>query len=182
MPLQASNTFTIKVATAAQSLPDPTTVSGRTLDLVNDGAVSTVWSSTGALPFQVDGIGLATLTVPRGGTARVQSDGVRWVLIRPVGSRPSFAGTSVTDSSGNATFSFAAGLFPAAPVVTGTAQFPASQNPLDLRIVTLTATSCVINVKQSPTLVVLSLSVLGIAANIAGVTIHLLASPAGATS
>lgn len=181
MSLWNFSTHTISATSATESLPDPTTVANRTLDLVNNGSVSAVWSSTGALPFQVDGVGLATLTVSRGGTARVQSDGARWVLIRPVGSRPAFAGTAVTDASGNATFSFAAGLFPAAPVVTGTAQFAASQNPLDLRITTLTATSCVINVKQSPTLVILSLSVLGIAANIAGVTIHLLASPAGAT-
>jgi len=181
MALHSLDAHTIKAGSAAESLPDPTTVANRTLDLVNQTAVPAVWTSTGALPFQVDGVGLATLTVPRGGTARVQSDGTRWILIRPVGSRPAFAGTAVTDASGNATFSFAAGLFPAAPVVTGTAQFAASQNPLDLRIVTLTATSCVINVKQSPTLVVLSLSVLGIAANIAGVTVHLLASPAGAT-
>lgn len=181
MALHSADTHIIKAATATESLPDPVTVGGRTLDLVNQAAVAAVWSSIGALPFQVDGVGLATLTVARGATLRVQSDGARWVLVRPTGSRAAYANTAVTDASGNATFTFAAGLFPAAPVVTGTAQFPASQNPLDLRITTLTATSCVINVKQSPTLVVLSLSVLGIAANIAGVTVHLLASPAGAT-
>ncbi len=96
-----------------------------------------------------------------------------------VGMRPAFRATAVSDASGNATFTFPAGLFPAAPVAVATQQFAASQNPIDLRIVTLTATSCVVNVKQSPTLVVLSLSVLGVAANIAGVTVHLVATPAG---
>ena len=182
MPLHDSGSHTVKASSATESLPDPVTVSGRTLDMVNNTAAGTVWSSVGALPFQVDGVGLATLTVARGATARVQSDGVRWILIRPTGARPLFAGAAVSDASGNATFTFPAGLFPAPPVVSTAVQFPASQNPLDYRVTTLTATSCVVNVKQSPTLVVLSLSVLGLAANIAGVTVHLLAVPKGVTT
>lgn len=181
MTLHSNDSHTIKAASATESLPDPTTVSGRTLDLVNANAAAAVWSSTGALPFQVDGVGVATLTVARGGSARVQSDGARWVLVRPVGSRPGFAGTAVSDAAGNAVFAFPAGLFPAAPVAAAVIQLAAGSNPVDYRIVALTATSCTVNVRQSPTLVVLSLSVLGVAAPLAGVTVHLVASTAGAT-
>ena len=181
MALHSADTHTVKANTATESLPDPTTVSGRTIDLVNNAAVAAVWSSTGALPFQVDGIGLATLTVPRGGTARVQSDGTRWVMIRPTGARPAFAGTAVTDASGNAVFSFAAGLFPLVPVVSADIQFAASNNPIDFRVTALTATSCTVNVRQSPIVVVLSLSVVGASAPLAGCTVHLIAAPAGTT-
>lgn len=181
MVLRDTDSLVLETATATESLPDPATVSVRTHDLTNTGSVTAVWGSTGATPFQVDGVNVATLSVPRGGTARVQSDGTHWVLIRPVGSRPGYAATATSDASGNATFSFAAGLFPAAPVVTAAIQFAAGSNPIDYRIVSISSTSCTINVRQSPTLVVLSLSVLGVAAPLAGVTVHLHATPSGTT-
>lgn len=95
--------------------------------------------------------------------------------------RTIFAGSAVTDASGNATFNFPAGAFSAPPDVAAAIQFPAGSNPIDYRIVTLTALQCVINCRQSPTLVVLSLSVLGVAVAIAGVTVHALAAAPGTT-
>lgn len=91
----------------------------------------------------------------------------------------SFRGSAVSDAAGNATFNLTAAGFAAAPTVTAAIQAAASNQPIDFRIVTLTATSCVINVRQSPVLVVLSLSVLGVAAPLAGVTVHLHAIEAG---
>lgn len=93
----------------------------------------------------------------------------------------SFRGTAVTNAGGNATFDLTAAGFTSLPVVTGELEFPPGSNPIDFRITNLTTTSCTVNCRQSPTLVVLSLSVLGLAANIAGVTVHLHAMPAGAT-
>lgn len=98
---------------------------------------------------------------------------------QPGGVRPYFAGTAVTDVSGNATFTFPAGLFGVPPTVTAVQAAPASNNPIDLRVVSVTATTAVINVRQSAVLIVLSLSVLGLSAPLAGVTIHLHATPAG---
>lgn len=164
------------------SLPDPASVPGRSHDLTNTASSSAVWGSVGALPFSVDGVGLATLTVPRGSSLRVQSDGTRWVHIRQSGSRASFAGTAVTDAGGNAVFTFPAGLFPVAPVAEASVQAAASSNPIDYRVTALSATGATVHVRQSPTLVVLSLSVLGVSAPLAGVTVHLAATPPGTAS
>lgn len=180
MPLHDVSAYVIEGFTAAESLPDPVGVNGRTHLLVNSHTANAVWSSVGGTPFSVGGVNVATVTIGRGSALQVQSDGTRWVA-RSSNSRPFFAGTAVTDASGNATYAFPAGLFAAAPVVDVAIQFPAGSNPIDYRITTLTTTSCVVNVRQSPTLVILSLSVLGVAANIAGVTVHLIATPAGAT-
>lgn len=181
MPLHNTDSLTIETATAAESLPDPTTVGGRLHELVNTGGVTTVWSSTGATPFTEGGVNVATISVLRGETKQFQSDGTRWIAKLKAGGRAFFAGTAVTDGAGNATFAFPVGTFAAAPVVDSAIQFAAGSNPIDYRVVTLTATSCVINVRQSPTLVVLSLSVLGVAAPLAGVTVHLIATPTGTT-
>lgn len=99
-----------------------------------------------------------------------------------VGVRPAFTGSAVSDASGNATFAFPAGLFSSIPDVALAIQAAASNQPIDFRIVTLTATSCVVNVRQSPVLIVLSLSVLGVAAPLAGVTVHAIAAMAGAVN
>lgn len=96
------------------------------------------------------------------------------------GARPHFAGTAVTNGSGDAVFSFPAGLFPSAPSVSVAIQAADSQNPIDFRVTALTATSCTVRCRQSPIVVVLSLSVVGASSPIAGVTVHLLATPAGA--
>ena len=91
------------------------------------------------------------------------------------GVRVAFAGKAVSDGAGNAVFAFPPGMFSSPPVVAAAVQFAAGNNPIDYRITALTTTSCTINVRQSPTLVVLSLSVLGVAAPLAGVTVHLIA-------
>lgn len=180
MALRDTDSLIIETATATETLPDPVATSGRCHDLSNTGVSPAVWGSTGATPFQVDGVPVATLTVPAGARARVQSDGTRWVLVRDIGTRPSFADTAVTNASGDAVFSFPAGLFPVAPVVAASYQGAVSNQPVDFRITAVSATSCTVNVRQSPVLVVLSLSVLGVSAPLAGATVHLLATPAGA--
>lgn len=182
MTLQDTTSYYILTAETAPSLPDPTTVSGLTHALASTGSSTATWGSTGATPFLVNGVAVASLTVPRGGVARVQSDGTHWVLIRDLGSRPSFAGTAVTNGSGDAVFTFPAGLFPSAPVAVAGMQAAGSNNPIDYRITALTATSCTVNVRQSPVVVVLSVSVVGASAPLAGATVHLLATPAGSAS
>lgn len=182
MTLHDTDCHQLKTASTGETLPDPATVPGRVHDLTNTNASAAVWGSTGATPFQVDGVNVATLSVPSGASVRVRSDGTHWVLIRPVGSRPSWAGTSVTNASGDAVFTFPAGLFPSAPAVTAAIQAADSQNPIDFRVTALTATSCTVRCRQSPIVVVLSLSVVGASAPIAGVTVHLHATPAGAAS
>lgn len=102
-------------------------------------------------------------------------------LSRP-GLRPAFAGTAVSDGSGNAVFAFPPGLFPAAPDVALAIQAAGSNQPIDFRITALTATSCTVNVRQSPVLVVLSLSVLGVSAPLAGVTVQCVATPPAVTA
>jgi len=178
-----TDSLALEVGASPNVLPNPTTVAGRTHDLTNTSLSAAVWTSSGpASPFTVDGVAAASLSVPTGSSRRVQSDGATWVLIRPAGSRPSFAGTAVTDGSGNAVFTFPAGLFPAAPVVVAGMQAAASNNPIDYRVTAVTATSCTVNVRQSPIVVVLSVSVVGASAPLAGATVHLLATPSGATS
>lgn len=179
MSLHDTDALSIETATAAESLPDPTTVGGRAHDLTNTGTVTAVWSSTGATPFQVDGVNVATVSVPRGGVMRVQSDGTHWVQIRPFGSRASFAGTAVTDGSGIATFSFTAGLFPAAPVVAATVQSATGTNGHFCEVSAVTATSCTVQVWQGRSIVI------GLQTTItsgSGITVHLIATPAGSAS
>lgn len=163
---------------ATASLPDPTTVDGRTHDLTQGDGTACVWSSTGTNPFMVDGGATATLTVPRGSSTRVHSTGGKWTVVRPSGTRRVFADSAVSDASGNAVFTFTPP-FPSVPKAAAAIQFAAGSNPIDYRITALTASSCTVNVRQSPTLVVLSLSVLGVAAPLSGVTVHLHAVEVG---
>lgn len=80
MPLHNTDSLIIETDTAAESLPDPTTVNGRTHRLQNTGTVTVVWSSIGATPFSISGVNVATISIPRGQNVLVQSDGVRWVV------------------------------------------------------------------------------------------------------
>lgn len=181
MPLHDTDSQELETATAAESLPDPTTVNGRTHELTNTGTVPAVWSSVGATPFTEGGANVATISVPRGESKQFQSDGVHWVAKQKGSGRAFFAGTAVSNGAGDAVFAFPVGTFAAAPVVDVAIQFPDSANPIDFRIIALTATACTIRVRQSPALIVLSLSVLGISVPLAGVTVHLIATPAGVT-
>lgn len=180
MALHDSDAYTVETTGAAESLPDPTLWNGRTHLLVNTGTATVTWSSIGATPFQQGGANAATLSLARGQAIQVHSDGTRWVA-KSSGMRAFYANTAVTDGAGNVTFAFPAGLFAAAPVVGLSIQSGAGSNPIDFRITALSATSATVNVRQSPTLVVLSLSVLGVAAPLAGVTVHAVATPPGST-
>lgn len=161
------------------TLPDPTTVSGRTHDLSSTGNATAVWGSTGATPFQVDGVAVASLSVARGTSVRVQSDGTHWVALRaPYGGRRVFAGTGTTDGSGNTTVSFSPA-FTATPVVS-TALQTSTTDVTDLRITALSTTSVTFQARRTPTTVVLGITVLGTTVALVGATVHVHAVEAGA--
>ena len=167
-----------------QILPDPTTSAGVAVTFIDGDDVDTVFTSTGATPFSVAGVLLSSVTVPGGGVRSFLSDGTHWVMDVGPGGAPGsgtkgFRGTAVSAASGDAVFNLTAAGFAAAPVAVPGIASAASGNPIDYRITALTATSCTVNVRQSPTLVVLSLSVLGVSAPLAGVTVHLMAFAAG---
>ena len=182
MSLHDTDSYIVETATATESLPDPTTVNGRTHLLVNTGTATAVWSSTGATPFQQGGVSVATVSVARGQALQLQSDATQWVT-KSSGMRPFFAGTAVTNAGGNATFAFPAGTFAVAPIVTATPQAAASNSPIDVRVTALTTTSCTINVRAAAVINValLGLSVLVGTTVAAGVTVHLIATAPGAT-
>lgn len=182
MPLHDSDAYVLESATAAESIPDPTTVNGRTHLLVNTGTVTAVWSSVGATPFQQGGANVTTISLTRGQALQVQSDGTRWVA-KSSGMRALFAGTGVSNAAGDVVFAFPAGLFAAAPVIDVAFQGAASASPVDYRITALSATSVTINVRQSLATVValIGLTILAASAPLAGATIHVIATPAGST-
>lgn len=78
MSLHNTTAYAIVGRTATESLPDPTTVSGRVHMLVNAHTASATWSSTGATPFSVDGVNSATFILAAGQAIQFQSDGTRW--------------------------------------------------------------------------------------------------------
>lgn len=176
MTLHDTDALIVEAATTTESLPDPTTVAGRTHDLTNTHTAAVTWSSTGATPFSIDGVPVASLVIPAGRARRVQSDGTRWV-VAPSAARRVFAGTAVSDASGNATFTFTPA-FAAAPVVSvGLAT--TNTNVTEARVTALTGSSCTVNVRQSPGVVILGISVLQVPQALSGATVHLLAIEAG---
>lgn len=178
MSLHDTDAYIVESATAAESLPDPTTVNGRTHRLVNTGTVTAVWSSTGATPF-TDGTGanVATLSIGRGSYANVQSDGTRWVVKFDPESRRVFAGTGISDGSGNVVFTFTPP-FPAAPVVSHAVQ-TAITDVTECRVTAISASSVTFNVRRSPAVVILGISVLQVPVAASGVTVHCHAALAG---
>ena len=118
MTLHDTDALIVETASAAESLPDPTTVGGRSHDLTNTSLSTAVWSSTGATPFTENGVNVATISVGAGQKKRVQSDGTRWVVRTDPSSAAAFTGSAVTDSAGKATFTLPAGRFASAPVCT----------------------------------------------------------------
>ncbi len=177
MTLHDSDSLVIEAATAAETLPDPTTVSGRTHDLTNTGTVSTVWGSTGATPFQVDGAAVATLTVVRGDSARVQSNGTRWVLIRRDGIRRIVAAKGATDASGNVTFTFTPA-FATVPVVTNAVE-TSTVDGTETRITAISTSSVTFNARRSPAVTILGISVLSAPQPAVGFIVHAMAIEAG---
>lgn len=182
MPVHDMKAYVVEAYTAAESLPDPATVNGRTHLLVNSHTATVVWSSVGATPFQQGGVNLASISLTRGQALQVQSDGTRWVA-KSSGARPFYAATGVTDGAGNVTFTFPVGMFTAAPVVDIAFQGAASPSPVDFRITAISAASVTINVRQSLATVValIGLTILAASVNLAGATMHVMATPAGST-
>ncbi|MFD3848184.1 hypothetical protein ACFWVB_20125 [Streptomyces microflavus] len=179
MPLHDTESLIVETASAAESLPDPVANAFRTHILVNTGSAIVVWSSVGATPFtNGGGAAVATLSVAPGNSVQVQSDGARWVVKSPVAvARRTFAGTGVTDASGNVTFTFTPP-FPVAPVVTHAVQ-TAITDVTECRIAALSASSVTLNVRRSPAVVILGLSVLQVPIPAAGVTVHCMAALSG---
>ncbi|QBZ73507.1 hypothetical protein SEA_MISCHIEF19_22 [Streptomyces phage Mischief19] len=159
------------------TLPDPTTVSGRTHDLSSNAPSAAVWGSTGATPFSVDGAAVATLTVPRGTSLRVQSDGTRWVLLRPFGARRFVAAKGATDASGNVTFNFTPP-FATVPVVVNAVE-TATTDGTETRITAISASSVTFNARRSPAVTVLGISVLSAPQPAVGFIVHAVAVEAG---
>src|SRR5262245_14363803 len=120
MPLNDSTSLEQITYSAAESLPDPTTVSGRVYRLVNGtGGPAVTWSSSGpATPFNEDGTDVATISLGQGQSKWVWSNGSRWVVVRqPQTGRRIVSAKGVTDGSGSVTVNFTPP-FPTVPVVT----------------------------------------------------------------
>lgn len=93
-----------------------------------------------------------------------------------------FAATGVTDGSGNIVFSFTP-VFAAPPVVTLTLQGAVSTDPVDLRVTSVSASSCSVHARRSPAtaIALLGLTLLGSSVPLVGATIHCQAVEAGQT-
>lgn len=85
MTLHNTTSLILETVANAQSLPDPTTVNGRTHVLVNTGTATATWSSTGATPFTENAVNVATITVAAGQFKMLHSNGTRWA-VSPVAS------------------------------------------------------------------------------------------------
>lgn len=86
--------------------------------------------------------------------------------------------TGVTDASGNISFNLTGAAFPAAPVVTHAVQ-TALTDLVECRITALSATNVTFNVRRSPAVVILGISVLQVPQAASGVTVHMHAIETG---
>lgn len=179
MSLHDSDAMDIEASGAAESLPDPAAVAGRTYNLFNNANVVQTWTTAGA-GFVVGGVNAANLVLPVGSTARIYSNGSRWVVIG-IQNRKIVAAKAVTDANGDAVFSFPAGFFSANPVVTVANETANGTSIIDLRITNLTPTSCTVRARQSVPVVLLAVSVYALAGPLVGSTIDLIAVEAGTT-
>lgn len=177
MTLYDTTAYQILTADAAASLPDPTTVTNRTHILANIGTAPTVWSSIGATPFTQFGVNIATVTVPRAGVLLLYSDGVHWIVTRNATDRRIFSGSGVSDGSGNVNFTFTPPF--AAPPVVAQSVTTANTNATEARITSLTASACTVNVRQSPGVVILGISVLQVPQPLVGATVGIIAVDPG---
>lgn len=177
MTLYDTTAYQVLSADAACSLPDPTLVTGRTHILANVGAAAAVWSSVGATPFNQFGVNVATVTVPRAGVLLLYSDGTHWVVTRNATDRRIFSGSGVTDASGNVTFNFVPPF--AAPPVVAQSITTGNTNATEARITALSASSCTIQARQSPGVVILGISVLQVPQALVGATVGIIAVDAG---
>lgn len=179
MTLINSTAYILLYADATPSLPDPATVVGRTHVLANDGTGTATWSSTGATPFlNLAGTAVATITVARGSTQLVYSDGTHWVLVAPQGStRRIYSSTGTTDGSGNVSFTFSPA-FSGNPVIAASLQTTIT-DLTDIRVTAVSPSSCTVNVRRSAVVVVLGINVLQAPTSYSGGVVHLHAVEAG---
>lgn len=160
------------------SLPDPTTVSGRVHWIANANLSTITVSSTGATPFLESGGSAVSITVLPGQAKFLQSNGTQWKVLATLGSRRIFSGTAVTDASGNATFTFTPA-FPSVPVIVGQVGPSGDAAITEARLTAASASSCTFNVRRSPSVVILGISVLEAPQNAPGVTLQCVAIEAG---
>lgn len=96
---------------------------------------------------------------------------------RSVGSRRVFSATAVTAANGNAVFNFGTA-FAANPIVSAAVETN-NPNATEARVTALSTTSCTVNVRQAPGVVILGISVLQVPQPLAGAIVHLIAVEAG---
>lgn len=171
-------TYLLALDVAAATLPDPTTVSSRTHLIANTGAVNLVVSSTGATPFSIGGVNVATMTIGRGNAMIVQSDGIRWVA-KSSGTRPFYASSGTTDGSGNVTFTFNTP-FAAVPDVAHSIE-TALSDATEARITAISVSAVTYNVRRSPAVTILGISVLSAPVAAVGVIVRVIATTPGQT-
>lgn len=186
MALHDSDNWLIEASTAAESLPDPALVTGRTHFLHNNFAGAQTWTAPGATPFNVNGVAAANLVIPQGESRQVYAHpvGPDWHVVIPTdgpAATKSFRATGVTDASGNVTFNLIPAGFTASPVIVASyGPLAASGNPVDVRMTAISATSVSFNVRQAIGVTLLAINVLAVTTNLVGVTVHMIATPAGA--
>jgi len=173
MTLYDTTAYYILTSDAGPSLPDPSTVSGRTHALINVGPATAVWTSVGATPFMQYAVAMANVSVPRAAVLLLYSNGTHWIVTRVATDRRIFSAKAVTDASGNAVFTFSPP-FASAPVVTQSLQ-TTNTNATEARVTALTTTGCTIQARQSPGVVILGISVLQVPQALVGATVHLIA-------
>lgn len=182
MALHDTDALIIETATTAESLPDPTTVTGRSNLLSNTGTAAVVWSSSGATPFSVGGMLIATVSIPAGQSLAMQSDGTHWVA-KSSGQRQFAAGTAVSVAGGIVNVVFPVP-FAVAPIVQGQVLTPAGNPaPFYLNLTAVTTTTATFEVRNSAavTVALLGLTILlGSTASV-GTTIQWIATQPGAT-
>lgn len=182
MALHDTDAYIIEGGTAAESLPDPTTVAGRTHRLHNAFAGTQVYSSIGATPFVIGGVNSATLTIPQGQAVEVFSNGTRWAAAAGP-SRQFASGSGVTIAGGILTVVFPTP-FPVAPNVFGQVQAPGgSTSPFDIRVTAISTTGATFEVRSAAAINValIGLTVLVGTTVSVGTTVHWLATTPGAT-
>lgn len=97
---------------------------------------------------------------------------------RSVGGRRVFSASGVTDAAGNVTFNFGTN-FTAVPVVVGQVGPSADNALVEARLTANSISSCTFNVRRSPSVVLLGISLLQFPANAPGVTVQCIAVEPG---
>lgn len=182
MSLHSTDSYIIDGLLAAESLPDPTTVSGRTHRLHNASPGTQTYSSVGATPFSIGGVLSATLVIPQGQAVEVYSNGTRWIAAAGP-ARQFAAGTAVSAAAGIATIVFPVP-FPVAPVVQGQVLTAAGSNaPFYLNLTAVSTTGATFEVRTSAAVSValIGLTILLGSTAAVGTTIQWIATTPGAT-